>query len=126
MVKTFDILLDLEKELYSPSSLLFTVSRNDFNSIQLNFVITQDGTPVDLTNKTVELAVKKPSGLSIYQACEITSAKEGKAKLALNQQAYIEYGIYTAEVYIRDANQLAVTNPFWYQSRTPILMIQMK
>ena len=120
MVKTFDILLDLEKELYSPSSLLFTVSRNDFNSIQLNFVITQDGTPVDLTNKTVELAVKKPSGLSIYQACEITSAKEGKAKLALNQQAYIEYGIYTAEVYIRDANQLAVTNPFWYQSRTPI------
>ena len=120
MVKTFDILLDLEKELYSPSSLLFSVSRNDFNTVQLNFVITQDGTPVDLTNKTVELAVKKPSGLSIYQACEITSAKEGKAKLALNQQAYIEYGIYTAEVYIRDANQLAVTNPFWYQSRTPI------
>jgi hypothetical protein len=120
MVKTFDILLDLEKELYSPSSLLFSVSRNDFNTVQLNFVITQDGTPVDLTNKTVELAVKKPSGLSIYQACEITSAKEGKAKLALNQQAYIEYGIYTAEVYIRDTNQLAVTSPFWYQSRTPI------
>ena len=120
MVKTFDILLDLEKELYSPSSLLFSISRNDFNSIQLNFVITQDGTPVDLLNKTVELAVKKPSGLTVYQACEITSAQEGKAKLALNQQAYIEYGIYTAEVYIRDVTQLAVTSPFWYQSRTPI------
>ena len=120
MVKTFDILLDLEKELYSPSSLLFSVSRNDFNTVQLNFVITQDGTPIDLTNKTVELAIKKPSGLTVYQVCEITSTQEGKAKLALNQQAYIEYGIYTAEVYIRDANQLAVTNPFWYQSRTPI------
>lgn len=120
MVKTFDILLDLEKDLYSPSSLLFTVSRNDFNTVQLNFVVTQDGTPVDLTNKTVELAVKKPSGLTVYQACEITSAIEGKAKIDLSQQAYIEYGIYTAEVYIRDVNNLAVTSPFWYQSRTPI------
>jgi hypothetical protein len=120
MVKTFDILLDLEKELYSPSSLLFSISRNDFNTVQLNFVITQDGTPIDLLNKTVELAIKKPSGLTVYQACEITSAQEGKAKITLNQQAYIEYGIYTAEVYIRDTNQLAVTNPFWYQSRTPI------
>ena len=80
MVKTFDILLDLEKELYSPSSLLFSISRNDFNSVQLNFVITQDGTPIDLSNKTVELAVKKPSGLTVYQACEITSAQEGKAQ----------------------------------------------
>jgi BppU N-terminal domain/Phage tail repeat like len=120
MVKTFDILLDLEKELYSPSSLLFSVSRNDFNTVQLHFIITQDGTPFDLTNKTVELAVKKPSGLTVYQACEITNALGGKTKLDLNQQAYIEYGIYTAEVYIRDANQLAVTSPFWYQSRTPI------
>jgi hypothetical protein len=120
MVKTFDILLDLEKELYSPSSLLFSISRNDFNTVQLNFVITQDGTPIDLLDKTVELAVKKPSGLTVYQACEITSAQEGKAKISLNQQAYIEYGIYTAEVYIRNTNQLAVTNPFWYQSRTPI------
>ena len=120
MVKTFDILLDLEKDLYSPSSLLFSVSRNDFNTVQLNFIITQDGTPLDLTNKTVELAVKKPSGLTVYQACEITSGIEGKAKLGLNQQAYIEYGIYMAEVYIRDVNNLAVTSPFWYQSRTPI------
>ena len=120
MVKTFDILLDLEKELYSPSSLLFSISRNDFNSVQLNFVITQDGTPIDLANKTIELAVKKPSGLTVYQACEITNAQQGKAKLDLNQQAYIEYGIYMAEVYVRDTNQLAVTSPFWYQSRTPI------
>ena len=120
MVKTFDILLDLEKDLYNSSSLLFTVSRNDLNTIQLNFVITQDGAPIDLTDKTVELAVKKPSGLTVYQTCEITSAIEGKANVILSQQAYIEFGIYTAEVYIRDINNLEVTFPFWYQSRTTI------
>jgi hypothetical protein len=120
MVKTFDILLDLEKELYSPSSLLFSVSRNDFNTIQLNLIITQDGTPFNLTNKIVELAVKKPSGLTVYQDCEITGAPEGKAQLELNQQAYIEYGIYTAEVYVREGTDIAVTSPFWYQAKSSI------
>ena len=120
MVKTFDILLDIEKDLYSPSFLLFSISRNDLNTIQLNFVITQDGTPLDLTNKIVELAVKKPSGLTVYQTCELTSAIEGKANITLNQQAYIEFGIYTAEVYIRDIDHLEVTFPFWYQSRITI------
>ena len=121
MVKTYDILLDIEKELYSPSSLLFSISINDFNSVQLNFVITQDGTPLELTNKIVELAIKKPSGLTVYQTCEITNVNEGKAKVLLNTQSYVEYGVYTAEVYIRDVNNLAVTSPFWYQSRVTIM-----
>jgi hypothetical protein len=120
MVKSFDVLLDLEKELYNPSTLLFSVSRNDFNTIQINFIITQDGTPIDLTNKTVELAVKKPSGLTVYQDCEIKTAIEGKAQIELNQQAYIEYGIYTAEVYIREGTEIAVTCAFWYQSKSSI------
>lgn len=121
MVKTFDIILDLEKELYSPSSLLFSVSRSDFNSIKLNFGITQDEAPFDLTNKTIELAVKKPSGMVTYQDCEITSEIEGKATVLLNLQTYDEYGIYTAEVYIKDTDYLAVTSPFWYQSKTAIM-----
>ena len=120
MVKTFDVLLDIEKELYNPSSLLFTVSRDDFNTVQLNFAITQDGKTVDLTNKIVELAVKKPSGLTVYQDCEITNALEGLAQIYLSQQAYIEYGIYMAEVYVREGTEISVTCPFWYQAKASI------
>ena len=120
MVKTFDILLDIEKELYNPSSLLFSISRNDFNSILLNFVITQDGTPLDLTNKTIELGIKKPSGLTIYQSIEIISALEGKGETVLTLQGYIEYGIHTAEVYVREGEEIAVTSPFWYKSKSSI------
>ena len=121
MVKTFDILLDIEKEIYSPSNLLFSVSINDLNNVQLNFVITQDGAPIDLTNKTIELAVKKPSGLATYQDCEITSGIEGKATVLLSLQAYDEYGIYTAEVYVKEIDNLSVTSPFYYQSKSAIL-----
>jgi len=121
MVKTFDILLDIEKELYSPSNLLFSVSTNDLNNIQLNFVITQDGTPLDLTNKTIELGVKKPSGIATYQDCEITNGIEGKATVLLSLQAYDEYGFYTAEVYVKEIDNLSVTSPFYYLSKSAVL-----
>ena len=34
--------------------------------------------PLDLTNKTIELAIKKPSGLTVYQTCEVTDDNKVK------------------------------------------------
>jgi hypothetical protein len=121
ILKTYDILLDLEKELYTPSTLLFSVSRNDYETVQLTLKINQDGAAFDLTGKTVELAVKKPSGLTVYQQAEVTEATAGEATLMLSIQAYVEYGVHTAEVYIRDSEQLAVTSPFYYSSRSAVM-----
>jgi hypothetical protein len=121
LLKTYEIVLDIEKDLYNSSNILFTVSRNDFDSVELTFHIKQDDTNFDLTGTTVQLAIKKPSGLTVYQDCEITNALEGEAKIRLSNQSYIEYGIYTAEVYVRDADQLAVTSAFYYSSRSAIM-----
>ena len=114
-------MLDVEKELYTPSTLLFNVSTNDFESIQLTFTIKQDGLNVNLTDAIVELAIKKPSGLSTYQVCEVMDPVEGKAVISLSLQSYIEYGVHMAELYIRNQNQIVVTCPFWYSSRSAIM-----
>ena len=121
LLKTYEIILDIEKEIYNPSMLLFNISRNDFESIELTFLISQDDIRLDLNNSTVELAVKKPSGLTVYQPCEITNASQGEAKVKLSMQAYIEYGVHMAELYIRNVDQLIVTSPFWYASRAAIM-----
>ena len=121
LFKTYEVILDIEKELYSPTNLLFSVSNNDFESIELTFKIVQDNQPFDLTGKTVELAIKKPSGLTVYDSVEITNPVLGEATIKLSVQAYIEYGIHMAEIYIRDTNHLAVTCPFWYSSRSSIM-----
>jgi hypothetical protein len=121
MLKTFQVKLDIEEMLHNPSSALFTVSSNDFESIELQFEISQDGAAFDLTGTTVELAIKKPSGLVIYQTVEITDAPEGKAAVKLTNQSYIEYGFHTAELYIRNETQLAITSPFYYMSREAIM-----
>jgi hypothetical protein len=120
-IKSFDVKLDIEEILYSSSMQLFSVSQNDFNDIQLNFIIEQDGKPLDLTGTTIELAVKKPSGLTVYQSADITEAAAGLAAAFLSVQAYAEYGVCTAEVYIRTADDLAVTTPFYFGVREAIM-----
>src|SRR3954470_6296639 len=77
--KTFDIKLDIEKNLYSPMQILFYVSNTDVDSVELNFEIIQDDAPFDLTGTSLQMAIKKPSGAVIYEGIEITSAPEGKA-----------------------------------------------
>ena len=121
MLKTFEIKLDIEKELYNPSNILFNVSRNDLESIELQFEITQDNAAMDLTGTTIEMGIKKPSGLVVYQAVEITDAAAGKAAARLSIQAYVEYGVHTAEVYVRNASQMAITSPFYFMSREAIM-----
>ena len=121
MLKTYEISLDIEKELYSPSNLLFSVSNNDLETIELTFVILQDNVSLNLLGSTVDLAIKKPSGLTVYQNCEIVDAFEGTAKVMISNQSYIEYGIHTAEVYVKNIDQLAVTCPFWFMSRMAIM-----
>src|SRR5690242_2876189 len=120
-IKSFDVKLDIEEILYSSSMLLFSVSQNDFNDIQLNLIIEQDGKPLDLTGTTIELAVKKPSGLTVYQNADITEAAAGLAAAFLSVQAYAEYGVCTAEVYIRTDNDVAVTTPFYFGVREAIM-----
>ncbi|HSW75676.1 MAG TPA: BppU family phage baseplate upper protein [Candidatus Saccharimonadales bacterium] len=122
--KSFEITLDTEKELYQGSIPLFNVSRNDFETVELLFTINQDDQRVDLTDCTVEMAVKKPSGLTVYQQCDVTNAAGGEAIATLSIQGYVEYGIHTAEVYVRTGNQLAVTCPFYYASREAIMVAE--
>lgn len=121
MLKTFEIILDIEKDLYNATTQSFAVSQNDLDTVELSFLIQQDNAALDLTGTTIQLAIKKPSSLVVYQDVEIIDAAAGEARVMLNNQAYIEFGIYTAEIYIRDVDSLAVTCPFYYFSRTSVM-----
>jgi hypothetical protein len=46
---------------------------SDLDSVELQFEIMQDDNPFDLTGKTIELAILKPSGKTVFQNVEIIS-----------------------------------------------------
>ncbi len=124
MEKTFDVVLDIEKELHSITMPAFTLSQSDLDSVEITFHVNQDEGAFDLTGTTVQLAIKKPSGLTVFQNCSIVDALNGEAAVILSKQAYIEYGFYTGELMISDLDQMIVTTPFYYGVRTAIMAAQ--
>jgi hypothetical protein len=128
MLKTYDVTLDIEKELYNPAIMAFSISQADLSIVELTITINQDDVILDLTDaNSIQLGIKKPSGLVVYQDLEVIDARAGKVRAILTNQSYIEWGIYTAEVYIRDydptldEDQVAVSCPFFYYSRSAVM-----
>jgi BppU N-terminal domain len=80
-----------------------------------------DGTVIDLTGTTVQLTIKKPSGMTIFQLCDLTDPLMGLAEVTLDNQAYIEIGNHSAEIVITSADVVSVTRSFSYTSLDAIL-----
>lgn len=118
MLKSFNLVLDLEKQISNP---LFSISQNDLNSIVLNITIKQEGKILNLLGTTCKIAIKKPRGNTVFQTCDIIDAENGIIKVTLNTQAYIEIGTHSAEIYIYKDLNVSVTNSFSYISKTAIL-----
>jgi BppU N-terminal domain/Phage tail repeat like len=120
MVKTFDIKIDIEKDIYSPLQIQFEVSNSD-DSVDLNFEFVQDEIPFDLTGSTVQLAVSNPSNQVFYQDVEIETPIDGKATVNLSNQGFQQAGLHVSEIYIRDVDNTIVTSPFYFKSRASII-----
>jgi hypothetical protein len=80
-----------------------------------------DGVAVDLTGSTVRLTVQKPSGLTVFQDCEVTEPLVGVCQVLLSNQAYLEIGNYVGELVITNLDITAVTRSFVYTSLDAIL-----
>jgi hypothetical protein len=118
MLKTFDIILDLEKQT---KNNIFNVSQNDLNSIQINMTILQDGKTVNLTGTIPRIVIKKPRGKKVIQDCDIVDAVNSKISVILDTQSIIEAGKHLAEIYIYQGNSVSVTGTFEYISNKAIL-----
>jgi hypothetical protein len=97
------------------------VKETDLNSIKFRFIVQDDGGIIDLTGTNVRLAVKKPSGLTVFQDCTILDPTTGTCEVILSTQAYIEVGNYSAELVITKEDIAVVTRSFTFSSLNAIL-----
>lgn len=119
MIKTFNVTVDVEQPINNKS---FSVNTNDLNSLQLNINVVQDNKPIDLTGKTVRIAIVKQDRKTVFQDCKVTGAKEGRCEVILGTQAYIAIGRHIAEVMIYEGSEkVSVTGRFQYVSVKGIL-----
>jgi BppU N-terminal domain len=80
-----------------------------------------DGAVVDLTGTTVQIAVKKPSGMTVFQNCDVTDATTGSCEVVLNNQAYLEIGAHSAELVLTSGDVVSISRSFTYTSLDAIL-----
>ena len=97
------------------------VKKSDLDSVQFNFQILNDGLVADLTDATVQLAIKKPSLLTVFEDCTITNATNGECEVILSNQSYLEVGTHIGELYVTQNAELAISNSFEYSSLDAIL-----
>jgi hypothetical protein len=117
-MKEFQINLDLIKKTEIPP---IQVKRTDLNNILFQFVLTDNGLIVDLTDSIVRLSVLKPSGLTVFQDCVITDALDGSCEALLNNQAYLETGMHSGELVITKGETQSTTRQFEYFSLNTIM-----
>jgi uncharacterized protein YukE len=119
MLKTFNVLLDTVQTTTNPS---FAVNTNDLKTLQLNITIQQNKTPLDLSNATVRLAIKKPDNKTVFQDVTVVYGPSGTCEVILDSQAYLVPGYHKAEVMIYNGTDVvAVTNYFSYTASKGIL-----
>lgn len=119
LVKEYLLNLDLVKAIVTNPTI--QVKETDLNSVKFLFRITDDGGIVDLTGSIVRLTVQKPSGLTVFQDCDITDAISGMCEVLLDNQAYIEVGNYIGELVITRDEITSVTRSFVYSSLSSVL-----
>lgn len=98
-----------------------TVKKSDIESVQFNFQIFNDGTIADLTGAIVQLAIKKPSLLTVFEDCIITNPAKGECTVVLSNQSYLEVGTHIGELYVTQNAELAISNSFEYSSLDAIM-----
>ena len=79
-------------------------NQGEVNSRFLEVTLTDKGTPVNLTGKTVTFYATKPDGNVIYNLCTLDDATHGIVSVCLTSQMSAAAGKMPCEIHITDTN----------------------
>ena len=126
MRRIFNVAVSLTKNDYAEFELRPPINMvsGDHGTNILKFTVYDKGLPVDLSGNIAKITCKTPSGSRQQQDMTISSPKEGKMEVILDQRFFTEGGTYLAEVQLYDPANLKVraTLPrFTYDVDTSLL-----
>lgn len=119
MYKNFDVIVDTTQK--SKHNFIM-INTNDLKTVKLSIAVNSSKRPIDLTGKTVRIAIVKPDMKTVFQNCSIIEAVNGICEVVLDTQAYLVSGVHVAEVMVYSGTEeVVVTGTFSYSVRKGIL-----
>ena len=94
----------LNLDAWLVKNVYIKANQGEVNSRFLEVTLTDKGTPVNLTGKTVTFYATKPDGNVIYNLCTLDDATHGIVSVCLTSQMSAAAGKMPCEIHITDTN----------------------
>lgn len=111
--KIYNVIIDLINDSKNKVPQI-TFNKNDrFTSI-IAVKLNADGYDIDLTNKTIDIYIKKPDDKKVYSSMQVADAEQGILYIELPTQALTAAGTCTVELRIQESDEVRIPASFTY------------
>ena len=111
--KIYNVIIDLVNESKNKVPQI-TFNKNDRLTSIIAVKLNADGYDIDLTNKTIDIYIKKPDDKKVYSSMQVADAEQGILYIELPTQALTAAGTCTVELRIQESDEVRIPASFTY------------
>lgn len=111
--KIYNVIIDLINDSKNKVPQI-TFNKNDRYTSIIAVKLNADGYAVNLTNKTIDIYIKKPDDKKVYSSMQVVDAEQGILYIELPTQALTAAGTCTVELRIQSNDEVRIPASFTY------------
>lgn len=111
--KIYNVIIDLINDSKNKVPQI-TFNKNDRLTSIIAVKLNADGESVNISDKTVDIYVKKPDDKKVYSSMQVADAEQGILYIELPTQALTAAGTCTVELRIQSDNEVRIPASFTY------------
>lgn len=111
--KIYNVIIDLINDSKNKVPQI-TFNRSDRHTSIIAVKLNADGVSVDISNKTIDIYIKKPDDKKIYSSMQVADAEQGILYIELPTQALTAAGTCTVELRIQESDEVRIPASFTY------------
>ena len=111
--KIYNVIIDLINDSKNKVPQI-TFNKNDRLTSIIAVKLNADGESVNISDKTVDIYVKKPDDKKVYSSMQVADAEQGILYIELPTQALTAAGTCTVELRIQESDEVRIPASFTY------------
>ena len=111
--KIYNVIIDLINDSKNKVPQI-TFNKNDRYTSIIAVKLNADGVSVDISNKTIDIYIKKPDDKKVFSSMQVADAEQGILYIELPTQALTAAGTCTVELRIQSNDEVRIPASFTY------------
>ena len=111
--KIYNVIIDLINDSKNKVPQI-TFNKSDRHTSIIAVKLNADGVSVDISNKTIDIYIKKPDDKKVFSSMQVADAEQGILYIELPTQALTAAGTCTVELRIQESDEVRIPASFTY------------